>query len=101
MAAEHVIARSDFDRLFTVLLRRGYTIVGPTVRDGAIVYDEVRCASDLPVGWTDDQDGGRYRLKRRGDQALFGYAVGPTRGSDSSCPPRSRSGGRERMSAGD
>ena len=29
------------------------------------------------MGWTDRQDGGRYRLERRGDQALFGYAVGP------------------------
>ena len=32
---------------------------------------------DLPRGWTDEQDGGHYRLKRRDDDALFGYAVGP------------------------
>ena len=32
---------------------------------------------DLPVGWTDRQDAGRYRLERRADAALFGYAVGP------------------------
>jgi sulfhydrogenase subunit beta (sulfur reductase) len=32
---------------------------------------------DLPAGWTDEQDGGRYSLVRRSDQALFGYAVGP------------------------
>jgi sulfhydrogenase subunit beta (sulfur reductase) len=31
----------------------------------------------LPIGWTDEQDGGKYRLKRRSDAALFGYAVGP------------------------
>jgi sulfhydrogenase subunit beta (sulfur reductase) len=29
------------------------------------------------VGWTDEQDGGSYRLGRRDDEALFGYAVGP------------------------
>jgi Fe-S-cluster-containing hydrogenase component 2 len=77
MALDHVIERSDFDELFAALARRGYTIVGPTVRDRAIVYDEVRRAADLPVGWTDEQDGGHYRLRRRDDEALFGYAVGP------------------------
>ena len=57
--------------------RRGYTIVGPTVRDRAIVYDEIRGSGDLPIGWTDEQDGGHYRLRRRDDEALFGYDVGP------------------------
>jgi sulfhydrogenase subunit beta (sulfur reductase) len=32
---------------------------------------------NLPVGWTDRQDAGRYRIEHRGDAALFGYAVGP------------------------
>ncbi len=77
MTASRVIERRDFDLLFAALIRRGYTIVGPTIRDRAIVYDEVRCTDDLPAGWTDEQDGGHYRLKRRDDEALFGYAVGP------------------------
>jgi hypothetical protein len=47
------------------------------VRDGAIVYDDIWTSADLPAGWTDEQDGGRYRLHRRDDEALFGYAVGP------------------------
>ena len=55
----------------------GYKVIGPMVRDGAIVYDEVASISDLPAGWTDEQEAGRYRLRKRGDQALFGYAVGP------------------------
>jgi len=59
------------------LARRGYRVIGPTVRDGAIVYDTVVRLDELPVGWTDRQDGGRYRLERRSDEALFGYAVGP------------------------
>ena len=77
MAMDHVIERSDFDELFGALARRGYTIVGPTVRDRAIVCDEIRGTADLPVGWTDEQDGGHYRLRRRDVEALFGYAVGP------------------------
>ena len=65
------------DLLLTTLQEEGYRTVGPTVRDGTIVYDDVRAAADLPAGWTDEQTPGRYRLKRRDDDALFGYAVGP------------------------
>jgi formate hydrogenlyase subunit 6/NADH:ubiquinone oxidoreductase subunit I len=72
-----ILDRSSLDALFDALRRRGYTIVGPSVRDGAIVYDELASGEELPAGWTDEQDGGFYRLKRRADRALFGYAVGP------------------------
>jgi ferredoxin len=67
----------DFQRLFAVLQARGYHIIGPTVRDGAIVYDTLASPEELPEGWTDEQEAGRYRLKRRADDAWFGYAVGP------------------------
>jgi ferredoxin len=73
----YVIERHTLDALLAVLRQRAFTLLGPTVRDGAIVYDELAAASDLPIGWTDEQEGGRYRLKRRSDAAVFGYAVGP------------------------
>ena len=63
--------------LFEVLKSLGYRLVGPRVRDGAIVYDELASINALPVGWTDEQEGGKYRLRKREDGALFGYAVGP------------------------
>jgi ferredoxin len=47
------------------------------LRDGTIVYDDIAEISELPAGWTDEQSGGHYRLVRRTDEALFGYAVGP------------------------
>ncbi|ACY49459.1 4Fe-4S ferredoxin, iron-sulfur binding protein [Rhodothermus marinus DSM 4252] len=72
-----VLERRDFDALLEALARRGYTLIGPRVRDGAIVYDRIRRSEDLPVGWTDEQRGGTYRLRRRDDEALFGYVVGP------------------------
>src|SRR5689334_8172803 len=77
MRNAHVIERTDFQSLLDALDHRGYTIIGPTVRDRAIVYDEIHTVTDLPIGWTDRQDGGSYRLQRRDDEALFGYAVGP------------------------
>ena len=72
-----ILDRNSLDLLFEALKRRGFNLVGPTVRDGAIVYDTLASTADLPVGWTDEQEGGRYRLKKRDDEALFGYVVGP------------------------
>lgn len=63
--------------LIQVLLHRGYEVVAPTVRDGAIVYDRVAFPEELPAGWTDEQEPGHYRLKRSRDQAFFSYSVGP------------------------
>jgi len=72
-----VFSPSGLDVLIQALIRRGYQVVGPTIRDGAILYDRLLSAEDLPKGWTDEQEGGKYRLKLRKDEALFGYAVGP------------------------
>ena len=72
-----IIDRRALDELLAAISARGYQVVGPTVHDGAIVYRDVRSAADLPIGWGDEQDGGRYRLQRREDEAVFGYAVGP------------------------
>jgi ferredoxin len=72
-----VLEPSGLDRLLEALVERGYRLLGPTVADGAIVYDEIASTADLPAGWTDEQEAGTYRLARRDDDALFGYAVGP------------------------
>lgn len=69
--------REAIGDLIGLLENRGYTVIGPTVRDGAIVYDRIASVADLPEGWRDLQEPGRYRLERRGDRALFGYVVGP------------------------
>jgi ferredoxin len=71
------ITREGLQGLIEALTGRGYQVLGPTVRDGAIVYDVIAELVDLPAGWTDQQDAGRYRLERRSDGAVFGFAVGP------------------------
>jgi Fe-S-cluster-containing hydrogenase component 2 len=72
-----VVEARDLDALLGALRERGHALLGPTVRDGAIVLGEIERAADLPVGVGDEHDGGRYRLRRREDGAFFGYAVGP------------------------
>lgn len=59
-----------------MLASNGYTVIGPTLKDGVIVYDEQTSSDSLPAGWTSDQAPGRYVAKRRNDDALFGYVHG-------------------------
>ena len=75
--SQAAIDRAGLDELIAALVRRGYTPVGPTVRDRAIVLEEIESTAELPEGWTDVQDGGSYRLERRDDRALFGHNAGP------------------------
>jgi sulfhydrogenase subunit beta (sulfur reductase) len=85
-----VIDPGALESLVEVLRRRGFRVLGPQVRDGAIVYDDLASAAELPIGWKDVQEPGRYRLERRADSARFGYAVGPHSWKQFLFPPRLR-----------
>lgn len=68
---------ADLGRLHTALAGAGYRVIGPTVRDGAIILDELRSADDLPFGWGVSIQPGGYRIRRRDDGAAFSHSVGP------------------------
>lgn len=70
-----VLSPAGLTELISVLGGEGYEVLGPVVRDGAILIEPVTTSSDLPQGWGDDQDGGHYRLSERGDGAYFGFAA--------------------------
>src|SRR3954452_22799093 len=72
-----MIDASALQALFDALHSRGYTVVGPTARDGAIVLDELTSATELPYGWGVDTEAGRYRLRPREDTAAFAHSAGP------------------------
>jgi ferredoxin len=76
LGTQFALQVAELAQLFPSLQRRGYQVVGPAVRGSAIVYDTLNSFEELPAGWTAEQEAGRYRLKRRDDGALFGYAVG-------------------------
>jgi formate hydrogenlyase subunit 6/NADH:ubiquinone oxidoreductase subunit I len=85
-----VITRDGFADLLRALQEDGYQLLGPTVRDGAIVHSEIDGIDDLPIGWTETQEAGRYRLTRRDSGALFGYSVGPQSWKQTFFVPRVR-----------
>jgi len=76
--------------LVSALHEDGYRVVGPTVRDGAIVLDEIGSAEDLPHGVAVEQEAAAYRLERRDDEAVFGWAVGPHSWKQELMPSRVR-----------
>ncbi len=90
-STSRVVIQSDhLQLLFDALLERGYQPVGPRRRDGAVVYDCLHGVTDLPVGWTEQQDAASYRLKPRADAALFGFNNGPHSWKKYLFPPRTK-----------
>lgn len=77
MTDQFLCTTTQFEELLLLIKNAGYKLLGPALRDEAIIYDELQSARDLPIGWGDEQDPGRYRVKKRNDQAYFGYNLGP------------------------
>jgi ferredoxin len=86
----YILEREHLQDLLNVLSQSGYRTIGPVIRDGAIVYDDLQSVEDLPAGWTDLQERGLYRVMQRENQALFGYNVGPHSWKKFLFPPRTR-----------
>jgi sulfhydrogenase subunit beta (sulfur reductase) len=78
----------QLQRLIDLLWAQEYRVIGPQIASGAIVYDELRHQDELPMGWTEEQSAGKYRLRRREDDQQFGYNLGPHSWKQYLFPPR-------------
>lgn len=94
------IEAESLDRLLSALADEGFATFGPREREGAIVYDRVRTASELPRGVSDEQAAGRYRLTRPGHGMYFEYAVGAHAWKRELLPPNRRLWRAERAADG-
>ena len=77
-AAPRFLARGDLDQLIALLRKEGRRVIGPTVVDGTVSYEEINAAADLPTGLQDEQAPGRYRLAPSGRARSFDVTVGMT-----------------------
>jgi ferredoxin len=77
-APSGVLRREGLQALIDALGAEGYTVLAPTVRDGAIVVAPVDTVDALPTGQGDLQEPGRYRLRPGRAGALFDQAVPAT-----------------------
>ncbi|MBL8228839.1 MAG: 4Fe-4S dicluster domain-containing protein [Bryobacterales bacterium] len=68
---EGILARTQLSTLQRVLEELGYEVIGPHIRDHAIVYDILE-EGDLASGFREEHAPGRYRLTPRAQDKVFG-----------------------------
>ncbi len=71
------VHRNDLQPILDRLKALGYRIIGPQIRDRAVILDELDSADRLPRGRLDEQDGGYYRLEEDESGGFFDHVVGP------------------------
>ncbi|MFF7132307.1 ferredoxin [Streptomyces sp. SAI-126] len=96
-----VLDRDGLGSLVDALVADGRTVVGPTVRDGAVVLAELASADELPYGWGVELDAGRYRLVPRDDGAVFAHSAGPQSWKSYLHPAREQLWSADRTPEGD
>lgn len=85
-----VLDEAGFKALFAVLAKAGYQTIGPRVRDGAVVYEPISSPDEMPVGKSDEQEGGHYRIVDGTPGSYFEYVVGPTSWKKYLFPPKQK-----------
>ncbi len=82
------ISKTALQTLIDALQQEGYSVVAPTVDQEAITYAVIRSVDELPIGWRDAQEPGKYRLERSDEDSYFGFNVGPHSWKQFLFPPR-------------
>lgn len=80
----------QLDLLWQVLEGQGYEVIGPTLRDGAIIFDRLQTPEELPKGWHDEQSPGQYRLRAGSEESYFGFSSSPQSWKSYLFPPKER-----------
>lgn len=97
---EGFLERSMLHELLAALGAGGRRVIGPQVRDGAIVYAPLNDVAQLPHGLRDDQAPGRYRLEKSDTPRSFAWADGPQALKPLVFAPRERLWSSERTDDG-
>ena len=83
------IRKDQFDKLLHALQTMGYLTIGPTILDDTLTYAQISTLTDLPQGYTSEQDAGSYRLVYTGHTRYFDITPGPKTWKEFLFPPRS------------
>ena len=71
------LAREHFQALLDVLQDAGFRCIGPQIKEGAIVFNNITRTGQLPKGVVDVQEPGRYTLQDIDSERFFYWATGP------------------------
>ena len=76
--SEHAfLSRQGFEQMLQQLTAAGHRLIGPRAEQGAILYQNLEDAAQLPWGMSDAQQPGSYRLESNSGERAFGWANGP------------------------
>jgi len=81
------LERGDLDGLIAALRADDRTVIGPTLVDGAVVYEPISGAADLPWGQAIETSPGRYRVRDGDATRAFDTAVAVTSWKRFTHPP--------------
>jgi len=82
------IKKGDLDHLIARLDQMGYEVVGPQVRDNAIIHGSIKSISELPVGYRSHQESSVYKLQQTNQNDYFGVHTGPQSWKQFFFPPK-------------
>jgi len=71
------LRREELSALIAALRGAGYRVIGPQVRDDAILFGPLGSTEEMPWGRGDHQAPGSYRLEPRPGPRCFAWANGP------------------------
>ena len=71
------LKKPALDLLLEVLRGMGYETIGPRVDEDALIYAPINSLTDLPRGYTSEQDAAKYRLVYSGHSRYFDITPGP------------------------
>jgi ferredoxin len=71
------ITRTTLQQLIDQLRQSGYQCLGPVQSDGAIQLQTVTSLQEFPIGISNTQEPGSYRLQQTGHDRLFAWNHGP------------------------
>ena len=74
---KHFLPRTDLHLLLRALTEEGYEVIGPQVRDGAVVFDPLKSVDALPRGQKEQVSAGSYRLETIKSERCFAWNTGP------------------------
>ncbi len=76
VSATVIFPKPALQRVFDNLHGIGFQLIGPCIRDGALILDRIEKLSELPIGWAVEQSAGISRIVRTHATDYFGCSVG-------------------------
>ncbi len=71
------IEKPELQVLIDSLKELHFEVIGPTISQDAVTFAPIDSIKQMPVGYVDEQESGRYRLQQNENGNYFDFVVGP------------------------